>query len=504
GEAATLAEELWTRWPKEHRFGLLLVECLGALSQVERRRVAIEELGQRIERYQGEARQELAQRQEQGPGDPEKEVPMPDARQRRQQYEERQLRELARGRPQLLEWLLISQALLEQKPAEARQRLKQLAESDNLGDGLSQRIAGGLAELGDLEGGRAVLEALLESDAENPHVHAQLAAVHSKAGRFDEAILAATESLSLLYFQPGVHALLGRALMETRHFPEAEKELLVAVAQSPRNLAAHELLGKLYREQLDRPADAFAHEGLARSLRHELAARRRADSAKDKSNTSASIRNQAMRVSETKDGGNADVPSSFGREVDVKNIITIVSGLPRSGTSLMMQLLTAAGIEALTDAKRAADEDNPLGYFEFEKTLALAKDNSWLPEARGKVVKIVAQLLPFLPRNEHYHVIFMERNLTEAIASQNAMLARQGRHGAELEERRLSETYAAQLSRVRKHLAKRSDIRTLFVNFESMLENPASGVERIANFLGGELNRKAAEETIRPELRHQK
>src|SRR5207247_2383577 len=81
-------------------------------------------------------------------------------------------------------------------------------------------------------------------------------------------------------------------------------------------------------------------------------------------------------------------------QIDPTQIITIVSGLPRSGTSLMMQLLVAAGREALTDSKRAADEDNPLGYFEFEKSIELARDTSWLQKARGKVVKIVAQLLP--------------------------------------------------------------------------------------------------------------
>src|SRR4029077_16977405 len=128
----------------------------------------------------------------------------------------------------------------------------------------------------------------------------------------------------------------------------------------------------------------------------------------------------------------------FGPQVDAAQIITIVSGLPRSGTSMMMQLLVAAGREALTDSKRPADEDNPLGYFEFEKTLELAKDVSWLPQARGKVVKIVAQLLPFLPTTEHYDVIFMERNLAEVISSQKAMLARQGRHGAALNDQQLT------------------------------------------------------------------
>jgi hypothetical protein len=178
--------------------------------------------------------------------------------------------------------------------------------------------------------------------------------------------------------------------------------------------------------------------------------------------------------------------------------------LPRSGTSMMMQILVAEGREVLTDGKRAADEDNPQGYFEFEKTLELARNSSWLPQARGKVVKIVAQLLPLLPPHEHYQIIFMERNLEEVIASQHAMLVRQGRSGAALSRQQLREAYAAQVQRVRHHLAQRSEMRTLFVNYAELLANSSVGVDRVACFLGEPFNREAATNCVRPELRRQK
>ncbi len=170
----------------------------------------------------------------------------------------------------------------------------------------------------------------------------------------------------------------------------------------------------------------------------------------------------------------------------------------------MMQLLAASGRAALTDANRVADEDNPLGYLEFEKTLKLATDHSWLPEARGKVVKVVAQLLPFLPRNEHYHVVFMERNLAEVIASQNAMLARQGRRGAELDDQQLVQTYTAQLQRVRNQLARRSEMRMLTVNYAELLADPSGGADRLALFLGDPFERKLAAQAVRPQLQRQK
>src|SRR5205809_5271301 len=98
--------------------------------------------------------------------------------------------------------------------------------------------------------------------------------------------------------------------------------------------------------------------------------------------------------------------------------IVVVSGLPRSGTSLMMQLLHAGGIPALTDHIRAPDTDNPRGYFEFERVKKVKEDAAWLPDARGKVVKMVSQLLYDLPATERYRVVFMERDLEEVLASQ--------------------------------------------------------------------------------------
>ena len=107
--------------------------------------------------------------------------------------------------------------------------------------------------------------------------------------------------------------------------------------------------------------------------------------------------------------------------------IVIVSGLPRSGTSMMMKMLEAGGIPLLTDSIRQADEDNPKGYYEFERAKKLPDgDTAWLKEARGKAVKIIAALLMELPQGYTYQVLFMHRNIQEVLASQSKMLARRG------------------------------------------------------------------------------
>lgn len=498
GEAAALAEELWTRWPKEHRFGLLLMDALLPLRQIARRRAAIEELARRIQHYQAEARAELARRESKSA--PENSNP-PEQPAPRVRFEERQLRELTQGRPLLLEWLFVSQALLENQPAVARRHLAVLTAAAVPGVTLRQRIAGALAELGDDVAAQNLLEQVLAEDAENPVVHAQLAELHFRARRIEPAIAAATESLSLLYFQPNLHALLGRALLAQNRFVEAEQALRVAVAQSPRHLTAHETLAKLYRQHLDRPDEAFAHEGRARSLQNELALRQ-TDEGKAAFPENSGSKVQA-RPTFSLGQPNAVVPAAFAG-VDHNQIITVVSGLPRSGTSLMMQLLVAAGREALTDGKRGADADNPLGYYEYEQVLDLAKDTAWIPQARGKVVKIVAQLLPYLPRTEHYHVIFMERNLGEVIASQRAMLERQGRRGAELDAQKLAETYITQLTRLQKQLAARPELRVLPVNYNQLLAEPVSVLPQLAEFLGAPFDAVRAAAAIRPDLRRQK
>src|SRR5438132_3246059 len=122
--------------------------------------------------------------------------------------------------------------------------------------------------------------------------------------------------------------------------------------------------------------------------------------------------------------------SSRSHKLAMDSAIIIVSGLPRSGTSLMMQMLDKGGVEVVTDHVRTPDIDNPRGYYEFEKAKKIKEDASWLPEMRGKAFKMVSQLLYALPPTEQYRIIFMERNLDEILLSQEKMLKRLGRNSA--------------------------------------------------------------------------
>lgn len=178
--------------------------------------------------------------------------------------------------------------------------------------------------------------------------------------------------------------------------------------------------------------------------------------------------------------------------------VLIVSGLPRSGTSLMMQMLEAGGFQIVTDHIRTADTDNPRGYCEFEKVKQVKQDASWLPETRGKVVKMISQLLYDLPPTEEYRVLFMERDLDEVLASQEKMLVRLGKPTAPREA--IRKAFLAHLDKLHAWLGRQRNFSVLRVRYRDLLEDPQTGAERITEFLGREGNVEAMTGAVDPSL----
>jgi hypothetical protein len=164
--------------------------------------------------------------------------------------------------------------------------------------------------------------------------------------------------------------------------------------------------------------------------------------------------------------------------------IVVVSGLPRSGTSMMMRMICAGGVPALTDQARAPDPDNPHGYFEFEAVKRTREDPSWVSQAPGKVVKLVHLLLPDLPEGRRYRVVLMRRDLDEVLASQQTMLARQGRTGARMPPDALKRVFAAQLDAVTRWMDERPWFSRLEVRYDRVVADPVGEASRVAAFLG--------------------
>jgi len=169
-------------------------------------------------------------------------------------------------------------------------------------------------------------------------------------------------------------------------------------------------------------------------------------------------------------------------------MIIIVSGLPRSGTSLMMQMLVAGGLTALTDGERAADTDNPTGYLEWERIKTLPKDPDCIAEAEGKVVKCISQLLLSLPMNHDYRIIFMQRPLPEVLASQEEMLRRRGTHDPAVDSSVIKQAFQTHLYDVNTWLNGKSNLEVLRIPYHRVLEEPRLVTEEIAQFLKMPLN----------------
>lgn len=356
-------------------------------------------------------------------------------------------------------------------------------------------MAQSYVRLGDAESARAWIARALERDPEDWQALALRARLEVKCRRFHAALADATASLQLIFFQPPMHYLAGRCEAAMGRFEAAAEAFRIAISQMPGHVPAVRALARLYQQRLDRPGEA----ALLRERAAELVRK-----ARERRDERSGIRTGAAS------GGESFEPASLPRRdgtgnSDPSSEIVIVSGLPRSGTSMLMQLLAAGGVTPLTDERRTADEDNPRGYFELEAATALLRDASWLPHARGKAVKLVLPLLTSLPTGERYRVIVIEREEREVIASQRSMLERLGRtdQAAKLDEASLAVQYRALRDRVRRWLEERSDVAVMAVAYADVLADPAATAAEVGRFLGRPFDPAAAARAVEPGLRRQ-
>jgi len=175
-------------------------------------------------------------------------------------------------------------------------------------------------------------------------------------------------------------------------------------------------------------------------------------------------------------------------EPEAGEYIAIVSGLPRSGTSMLMKMLDAGGLPPLTDGVRSADEDNPGGYYEFEQVKQLTTENQWLESAAGKAVKIISQLLADLPADKQYRIVFALRDMGEILASQRAMLQRRGQGADGVDDAEIAAVFGRHLNEVRAWLQTQEHMAVLYVDYADILRDPLAESGKIEAFLGRSLD----------------
>jgi predicted AlkP superfamily phosphohydrolase/phosphomutase/tetratricopeptide (TPR) repeat protein len=292
----------------------------------------------------------------------------------------------------------------------------------------------------------AFLRALAINE-ESAVAHHGLALTYLRRKMYDEAVDELLSAVELLYFFPAAHYHLGEALAGMKEYESAAQAFQVAVSMLPGMTRAHKWLVNLYTDQLNDMDKAKQHQDFL--------------------------------------------------EKNIKGTVTIVSGLPRSGTSMMMQMLDKGGMDILTDEKRQADNNNPKGYYEFEHVKGMKSDVSWMPQASGKVVKIIAQLLMNLPPKFEYKIIFMERDMDEVLTSQQVML---GRGDAKAYPMVLANAFKKQLEQSKEWLDRQPNIDVMFVNYADVVNDPQEQAENINGFLGNTLNLEEMVSVVDPTL----
>ena len=202
---------------------------------------------------------------------------------------------------------------------------------------------------------------------------------------------------------------------------------------------------------------------------------------------------------------NVRISSKIINPLRKKKEIIVVTGLPRSGTSMMMRMLESVGIEILTDHGRVADDDNPRGYYEYEMVKKL-KDGcvSWLPLAQGKAIKVISALITYLPSDYRYRILFMQRSIPQVLASQRKMLINRGEDPDKVKDSEMASTFDKHLTQVMDWLSNQQNISTLYIDYNKVINEPAPNIRYINSFLGGFLDEERMIAVVEPDLYRQR
>ncbi len=484
-EAHEIFSELYAKDPNEQRFAVRLFVSCQALGMHDEMRRIVDDLDGRRRALFEDARVNMAEFRKLT--EPEK---LPNEEERKDLARWRQL---ARYQPPVIDYLKAQVLTVEKRYEEALSALERVTEAHMVRPGLFLQTADLYLRLGRWRDAEQVYQKALEIDPDNAHAHIGLCRMALRKRQYQQAAQEALDALQRIYHYPLAHYLLGLALIGMKEYERAAGALRAAISFNPNFPEAHRRLAALLEKRLgDEPA-AKEHRRLARQMRSHKRIR--------------PVRSSAVEATEalaTTSEEPAERDSSHKPEV--AESVIVVSGLPRSGTSMLMQMLAAGGMPMLADELRQADEDNPRGYLEYEPVKSLLKDSSWLKDARGKVIKIVAPLLAALPRGLPCRVILSERDLDEVLDSQEKMLLRRKKTLPATPERRklLRDEYRRTLARVKAMLARRPLTELLVVEHREAMADPAGTAEKVNRFLGGSLDVGSMAAAIDPTLHRNK
>ena len=528
GEAVPLLTDLYIHNPSDSRFGIHLAMCYRALDRIPELSALVEDMKHRRVEDAKTAQEGLKkfaemgeERKQQRAQEKGEEVTTEDTEEKddelfseEEKAEIKDLRSLARFDAAALEFLggcvQVAEGNLEAAIASLKKAEKRAPQR------LAMHIHVGEAylQLKNWEDATRAFRKAIKIDPENAHAQLGLARSLLLRRKNKMAARVALKAIGLMYHYPLAHYALAVALHRIGQVDRALEALRVALSQNPNFAEAHDRAAYIYEYRKNDAEQAKYHKAQARELR--AARRSRAaqsafaalpvpvqpdeqDSKVEQNTSQEQAAKRVPRLGNTPaEVSDAELVPEAGGEP-----ITIVSGLPRSGTSMMMQMLDGGGLPILSDGEREADEDNPRGYLELEGTKRLRTDHSWLADAQGHVVKVIAQLIPVLPLGFGYRVIFMERDIVEVLSSQRHMLERLGEQGANLSDDRLRTVFVRQVRQVRAAL-RAHDVPTCYVAYGEAVEDPAEVARKVNEFLGGGLDVEAMAASVDPSLYRQR
>ncbi len=475
--AAEILRQLWADWPEELRFGVTLLQCYIALERISQARQTADLIKSRKKELTASAIQELKRyKEEHG------EIQFQDLKPKERSRVRRMKARSGMNVPALA-YLEASVLQMERRYELALRYLTRAVKAE------PARRGAVLIKRGDIllklkrgEEAEKCFYAVLELDPVHPQAHLGLCRRLLQQRKYAQAADAARNSLGAQFHNPQGHYYHGVAL---RHCGEPElaiRALDTALRQNPNFPRAHSRLAMIYSREVNDPAKAEYHREAARNIRRLIHRIRRGLDTTGSPIPASRPESAQVEI--------ADV--SRPELADITSWIVVVSGLPRSGTSMMMQMLAAGGMPILSDQVRSADSSNPKGYFELESVKALQNDSSWVGDAQGHAVKVVSQLVPNLPGKYYYKIIMMDRDLDEVLQSQDTMLDALGRQRSKTSSESLRTIYQKQLNHARAVIAANPQAEMIAIRHRDVMEDPQSVAKRVADFLGPfELDAKA-------------
>lgn len=327
----------------------------------------------------------------------------------------------------------------ERQPLKAIKLFKKVEDKVNhFHSRLYMQMAQGYMMLRRWEQAEQVLLKDIELDYDHAAAHAMLGKVYLLDNQFQNAVDSLLTAIGLEYENPDAHYRLGLALKNLGEYEKAAEAFEVVLVMAPQGNVAREQLMELYATKLNAPEKAVEY---AKAL-----------------------------------------------EKATQGTIYIVSGLPRSGTSMVMQMLEKGGLTIFTDKERKADENNPKGYYEHEAVKRLTRNHKFLEAAKGKVVKVVANLLPHLPPKFNYKVVFIERPLNEVLASQRKMLNRMGKKTKDdLYPTGLMASFERQMKKAKQWADRQPNVEVLYLQHAEVINNPFMTAMQIHDFFDNQL-----------------